>query len=192
MRHLLSAFLLFIMVVAAGVAAATTVIALSFDELVAASDRIVVGHVKSVEGVEKNGRVFTHVHIDVDETWKGNHTPTVKIVHIGGRTEKLATRVSGMPGFVPGERALLFLEQPKGFDHFVVTGLAQGKMSVTADPNGGLQLVPNPVVMHTIRRVTPTADGAPQAAPPITPNITTLEQARARITTLTKAKETTE
>ena len=163
-------------------ASATTVVKLDFNGLVKASDAVVVGQIATVEAVEQDGRVFTRVRVKVEETLKGTHRADLTILHIGGRTEKLATRVSGMPSFTVGERALLFLEQPRGVAHFVVTGLAQGKMALRAREDGRLEILPNTKALHTVDM--PTKTGAPVLTPPAA--VVTLEDARARIVALSR------
>mgnify|MGYP006199766183 CR=1 FL=1 len=101
-----------------------------------------VATVESSKGFIDEGRVFTRTELRVEETWKGKPGATVEIVHIGGRAGKLATVVHGMPMFVVGERAVVFLEQPEGFEHFVVTGLSQGKLAVRKTDSGTSVVVP--------------------------------------------------
>ncbi len=128
-----SSLIFLLVLISAGVASATTVAKLTLEQLIEASDRIVVGEVESTEAFVRDGRVLTRIVVDVEDVWKGESTDEVEIIHLGGRTEKLATRVHGMPHFSVGERALLFLEQPKGHEHFVVTGLSQGKYAIDGD-----------------------------------------------------------
>lgn len=191
MKRILTGLLLIASLIVATSVAATTVVKLDFDKLVSASDVIVVGHVKSVDGVLQNGRVFTHIDVSIEETLKGDVTGELKIVHIGGRTEKLITRVHGMPDFRKGETALLFLEQPKGVNHYVVTGLAQGKMDLVKAEDGTLTLKPNTKQLHTVDLELPRGDiDASRPDPTIRPpRVETLDAARARILELLKSSK---
>ena len=180
----------FLVISTISVATATTVIALGFDDLVSISDTIVIGEVSEVEAYVEHGKVYTRTEIKIGETLKGRALPKLEIVHIGGRTAKLVTRVHGMPDFTKGETALLFLEQPDGVEHFVVTGLWQGKIPLLRNEDGELTLAPavaTPVTQPMPRSVTlrdakaPKPDVGPLAPP------TSLSDMRTRI-----ARATTE
>lgn len=155
-------------------ASASTVVELNFDELTNASDAIIIGHVESVTPHVHNNRVYSTIKIKVGETLKGDVVATVKIVQVGGQTEELVTRAFGMPVFTAGEHVLLFLEKPASVDHYVVTGLAQGK-KLLVEQDGKLTLRDHPVPVHTIRPTKFTPIVAP----------TSLDSARARIQSLT-------
>lgn len=176
----------------ASLVAATTVVKLDFDGLVAASDAIVVGRIDAVDAVVQDGRVYTHVDVRVEETLKGPPQTRLRIVHVGGRTERLATVVHGMPDFAVAERALLFLEQPRGVDHFVVTGLAQGKFSLVEGEDGATKLQPSGAKLRLVPP--PRAQSAPASLPagPLIPATlpATLDEARTRIADLVKRDAT--
>lgn len=125
-----------------GFADATTVVELKLEDLLELSDAVIVGDVRSADAFVEDGRVHTRIRVDVAEVWKGTPDKTVEIVHMGGRTEERATIVHGMPAFLAGERVLVFLEQPNGLSHYVVTGLTQGKYLIEALPDGGSLVVP--------------------------------------------------
>lgn len=57
------------------------------------------------------------------------------IKQLGGRTDELATWVPGVPSFQDGERIIVFLEQPEKDVLPVVTGMSQGKFSVSLGPD---------------------------------------------------------
>lgn len=114
---------------------AATVPALSIDELTHASDSIVVGEVVAVEAELSKGYVVTTVSVAVEDVWKGAVIDMLRIRQRGGRVGDVATAVPGMPDFVVGERALLFLESRRS-GRFVVTGLAQGKFSIVRTADG--------------------------------------------------------
>lgn len=117
-------------------ASASTVLELDLDELVSASNQIVVGKVADLDArVEADGRVYSYIRIQVAETLKGEHQREVVIRQIGGRTEELATIVPGMPDFKPDEEVLVFLEHVTRHRIPVVTGMAQGKFHIAIGPD---------------------------------------------------------
>lgn len=163
-------------------AAATTVLELSFDELTKESDAIVVGHVESVTAEVREGRVYSTIVVSVDESLKGTPGESVKIVQLGGKTKDLVTRAFGMPNFEAGEHVLLFLEKPNRVNYFVVTGLTQGKKSLSTSEDGTLQLRDDPTPVHTVR---PKLTAVPKIATPrLATTPATLEAAKTRIAEL--------
>jgi hypothetical protein len=185
MRRVASLSLLLLVLLASSVALATTVVRMELKALVAESDAIVVGTVSDVDAkVHEDGRVYTHVRVTVDEVLQGEETEEVTIVHIGGRTEKLATVVHGMPEFSTKERALLFLEKPEGVKHFVVTGLSQGKFTLTEAEDGTVTLRPAGGDMALVKPIKlPTGDVKLERAEPsdIARDARTLDEMRRRI-----------
>lgn len=118
---------------------------LSFEHLCAGADGIAVVETLSVRSFELDGRVLTATTFAVKEALKGDLSPTVEVIQLGGRTKHLATRVAGMPTFVAGEKAVVFLERPTDSNHFVIYGLEQGKLAI----QGG-QVMPAVVTMHLL------------------------------------------
>lgn len=140
-------------------ALATTVLKMDLEALVGTADAIVVGQVVAQEAVVEEGKVFTVTTIRVDELLKGESVvrrradgsgsldevekapETLTIKQIGGRTDSLATYVAGMPSFEVGEEVVLFAERPKQLEHFVVTGLSQGKFHIALGPDSATKVV---------------------------------------------------
>lgn len=114
---------------------------LELKDLVAYSDLIVVGEVKSKRVFTEKGRILTSVIISEKSVLKGTAPKQIEIVQYGGRTEKMTSYVPGMPRFVENEKVLLFLEQPKNRKTFVVTGMSQGKFTVASGPDGQKRFV---------------------------------------------------
>jgi hypothetical protein len=137
-------------------AAASTVLELDLDSLVANSDDIVIGTVTEVESrVEEDGRVYSYIRIAIRETLKGEPGSELVLRQIGGRVDDLATYVPGMPQFVPREEVFLFIERLPRQNIPVVTGLAQGKFSIHVGPDGATRFaVPQVAELRTIRRQT--------------------------------------
>ena len=122
-------------------ARATIVLALDLAELTWRSDRIVVGDVVSVRPAwdARHERIDSTVEIAVVESWKGAAAGGERLVVVqpGGVVDGIAMRVVGMPRFVPGERAVVFLRGAPGGPSAVV-GLAQGKRTLRRDPATGV------------------------------------------------------
>lgn len=109
----------------------------NIQDLVAKSDRVVVGEVISVDAAwdAERKRIYTTALVQVAESWKGGMPPAgrLKIVQPGGSVGDIEMRVHGMPSFTAGERALLFL---RGNDRAAVVGMAQGKRALRRDAAG--------------------------------------------------------
>lgn len=117
-------------------ASASTVLKLDLESLVANSAQILEGEVTRVEARVEDGKVFTYTTIQVKDGLKGAADgESVTIKQIGGRTETLATRVAGVPGFQAGERVVVFLEKLDANTLPVVTGMSQGKFHVALGPD---------------------------------------------------------
>lgn len=140
-------------------AIASTVLQLDMQSLVANSDQIVIGRVANLESyLEKDGRVYTAITIDVDESLKGQPDKQLVIRQIGGRTDDLATIVPGMPDFKPQEEVVLFLElhqakkQQPDLKIPVITGMSQGKFTVAIGPDDKTRfVVPHLAGVHRIQ-----------------------------------------
>jgi hypothetical protein len=87
-----------------------------FDELVAKADGIVVAKVidKRSEWNAERTRIYTHYTVEVERTLKGFPVPRLKLTELGGQVGELAMEVSGVPGYEPGEQAVIFLHAGRG------------------------------------------------------------------------------
>lgn len=110
---------------------AATVLKLDFDQLLKESDAALIATVVRVEPFKRESRVFSRIHFDVEETWKGETLKSFEIIQPGGRLGTIATRVPGMPEFEVGDRQILFLESRNG--QWVVLGLEQGRFLLDGD-----------------------------------------------------------
>lgn len=143
----------------ASVAHATTLLKLTMDDLVDRSERIVQGEVVKLEAKEEQGRIVTYITLDVQDTLKGPaDEQTISFRVLGGRMGDLVTIVHGTPQFSAGEQVLVFLEQPvskKGPKlPLVVTGMAQGKFSISAGPDQKtLYVIPSLGTTNLVERV---------------------------------------
>lgn len=136
MRKLAAALSSILVTTLAITAFASTVLQMTIEDLTKFSNKVVVGKVAGTTSFKSDDKILTSIEIEVDETWKGDHSERVEIIHYGGTFEGLRTYVPGMPQFVAGERVLLFLERPKNQPHFVVTGMSQGKFKIANAPDG--------------------------------------------------------
>jgi hypothetical protein len=82
------------------------------------AERVVVGHVGSVNGVWRENDfgdrlIFSVVHVVVDETLKGDAQQAVDVEVEGGTIGELTLRVSDMTTFTPGERGVFYLQRSR-------------------------------------------------------------------------------
>ncbi|NYT19859.1 MAG: hypothetical protein GKC08_06185 [Methanosarcinales archaeon] len=121
------------------------------------SDVIIIGTVKEVLPSEWNTGdgerptddiyelewydIYTDVVITVDEYLK-NPLPEKEVIvrTLGGEKDIISIDVEDEPSFTPGEKVFLYLKNdtwPRTMDHgpehFVVTGVSQGKFTLTDD-----------------------------------------------------------
>lgn len=114
----------------APVVLATTMIALTPEELVRAADVVAVAHVQSVEAVRSKGRITTLARLVVETPVKGPVKGTELLVRIpGGEAGDQVQLVPGAPILTEGERAVVFLEEAGG-DTWRFVGLEQGRLTV--------------------------------------------------------------
>jgi hypothetical protein len=110
---------------------ATTVQRLGLEDLVKKAHTIIVGKVgnsRTYWSADKK-LILTNYTIQVDESIKGRVSRSVEVTTIGGKIGDLELMVSGMPSFVAGENAVVFIETSGAYE--IVVGLGQGKFTVT-------------------------------------------------------------
>ena len=144
---------------------ASLLTAMSLRELVASSDQIVVAKVISVGAAwdPSHRRIFSTIDVAIEQTWKGESASRVSIVQPGGAVGDIEMTVGGMPGFAPGERALLFLH---GRSHPQVVGMSQGKRTLVRDLQNGRWFLHSPDMTCVVERGT---DAKLRQAQPTTP-----------------------
>jgi hypothetical protein len=110
---------------------ATTVRRLTFDDLVAKADAIVLGQVVDSRTYWTTDKklILTTYTVQVGERLKGSVPQTVTVTTVGGRIGNTILHVSGMPEFQPGENAVVFLERSGSYT--TVVGLNQGKFRIS-------------------------------------------------------------
>ena len=79
-------------------------------QMIEAADVICDGTVQEVEPrLHENGRVFTHIVLDVNEVWKGSEDlRRLELVERGGAAEGVLDVVSGTPQYHEGDHVVVF------------------------------------------------------------------------------------
>jgi hypothetical protein len=116
-------------------AEATTIVPLTTDQLVDASDTVVRGTVTEVwtERDPDSGYVWTHAQVEVSNVLKGDDAELLIIQQPGGEWAGSATTVAGTARFSVGEDAYFFVEHLES-GRSVTTGMFQGKFNTQMDP----------------------------------------------------------
>ncbi len=112
-------------------AGATSVIQLSFEELVDHSESIVSGQVTRswADWDSEHKFIWTHYEVAVSAVHKGAPGATVVVSELGGAVDGQAMTVAGTVTYQPGENVLIFLTRvPNGY--LRTTGWGQGKYTV--------------------------------------------------------------
>jgi hypothetical protein len=132
------ATLLIAVLVTRGAAFGTTVLKLSFEELVRKSGRIILGRCLSTESRWNQGNtlIYTYSRFAVSENFKGQANGFVDVVTVGGVVDGITQTISGMPHFEVNEEVVLFLE-PSKRDLWQPVGLSQGKFRIEKNSQTG-------------------------------------------------------
>lgn len=120
-----------------GLASATTIPRLSFEEMTDTSDLVVSGRVtRSWASWDKSHKyIWTHYQLAIRNSPKGVHGSTVEFAEPGGVLDGLALIIPGAVSYQAGEDVFVFLQRmPNGY--LRTTGWGQGKYRV--DGNGRL------------------------------------------------------
>jgi hypothetical protein len=113
------------------VAGATSVIQLSFEELVDHSESIVSGQVTRswADWDSEHKFIWTHYEVAVSAVHKGSPGATVVVSELGGAVDGQAMTVAGTVTYEAGEKVLIFLTRvPNGY--LRTTGWGQGKYTI--------------------------------------------------------------
>jgi hypothetical protein len=97
------------LLLACSVAGATTVERLDLPDLTSQADEVFLGTCQAAQAVEVDGRTCTRYTFRVDRVLKGVAQQQCELVLPGGSLNGVSMRIQGMPSFVPGEEAVLFL-----------------------------------------------------------------------------------
>jgi hypothetical protein len=93
---------------------------------------------------EEHTKIFTRTTILVDETYKGEHSPRVELIQLGGVVGNVKVTVEGALQWREGEEVLLFLEPYGIASQYQVAGLSQGRFEIERDPETGRRFVRRP------------------------------------------------
>jgi hypothetical protein len=119
-------------------AAASTVVAMTLDQMSERAETIFLGRVTGMRADwnAERTRIYTYVTLDVDRYLKGGSgSPVTTVRLLGGRVGPYLAMVPGSPRFDPGEEVLLFCAGG-GARIPTVLGLSLGKFTVVADASG--------------------------------------------------------
>ncbi len=134
MARILACLLLF----PAARAAASTVVAMTLEQMSERAESIFLGRVTGTrtDWNAERTRIYTYVTFEVDRYLKGGTGSKVATVRLlGGRVGSYAAMVPGSPRFEVGEEVLLF-SAGSGARIPTVLGLSLGKFTIVADPSG--------------------------------------------------------
>jgi hypothetical protein len=123
---------------------ATTVVAPSFEELVAQADVVFEGEVIDTRArisPERDGSpIVTDVYFRVGKVLKGASSAAVVLQFLGGEVGDLGFRVDGVPTFVKGDRDVIFADTSTRLVSPIV-GMMHGRVRITADGAGRQEIV---------------------------------------------------
>ncbi|HUQ88150.1 MAG TPA: hypothetical protein VM096_11365 [Vicinamibacterales bacterium] len=143
-RSLLAVFFITLFSLAAH---ATTVVPLSFEQLVNASQSVVYGRVSNVRAQWTADRRFIEsvVTIEILRGMKGGAGESIAFTVPGGQVGRYLNVIPGAPSFAEGDLAVFFLTA-QGPRLPVTTGLTQGIYRVQRDASSGEMVVVPPVI----------------------------------------------
>jgi hypothetical protein len=127
-----------LLVFAAARASASTVVAMTLDQMSERAESIFLGRVTGTRADwnAERTRIYTYVTLEVDRYLKGGSESKVATVRfLGGRVGPYAAMVPGSPRFEVGEEVLLFCAGG-GARIPTVLGMSLGKFTIVADPSG--------------------------------------------------------
>ncbi len=85
-------------------------------------------------------KIFTEATVEVDQTYQGRDSRSIRVVQIGGVVGHVRMAVAGALAWRRGEEVLLFLERYDDAS-FQVTGFSQGKYAIERDAATGRAFV---------------------------------------------------
>lgn len=130
-----------------GISGATQIVYQSLDQLGANASAVVVGKVAAVRSYwnEDHTKIFTETTVTVEESFKGQPGPSVRVVQLGGTVDNVQVTAHGALQWKPEEEIVLFLE-PADSGAYQVSGFSQGKFQVERDPGTGAAFVMRPAL----------------------------------------------
>jgi hypothetical protein len=129
-------FAVFVGVLMAAAAPATTLVRMSLDQLAEASTEIIRGHVVSQQTLwnPDHTRIYTYTTLALEQTYKGNPPSAVVVQQPGGTIGKVRVFVAGTIQFHLQAGYVLFLERsPADPSKFLPVGMVQGAYRIYRD-----------------------------------------------------------
>ncbi len=134
-------------------AAATTAVALTLQQLVGQSHRVLLGTPEATssqwESIGGSRRIVSYTRLVVDEDVDGTGDGVCLVRTLGGAVGELGQIVHGEAQLRAGSHTLVFLRRGGG-GALVVTGRAQGHFPLRADARGVVRLRPSPSLPELI------------------------------------------
>lgn len=124
---------------------ATTIVPISFTDLVNASAAVVYARVAEVRGQWTEGRrgIESLVTVDVLTPFKGAPGERITFAVAGGQAGRYINLLPGAPKFREGDLVVVFLTS-RGPQMPIATGFTQGVYRVWRDPSSGAMMVAPP------------------------------------------------
>ncbi|HKB12489.1 MAG TPA: hypothetical protein VKD69_17630 [Vicinamibacterales bacterium] len=123
---------------------ATSLIAPSFEELIAQADAVFESEVIDAQAhllTDRDGEmIVTDVRFRVDKVLKGAPASTVVLQFLGGEVGDVGLRVDGVPRFVRGDRDVLFARTAQGLASPLV-GMMHGRVRISGARSTSVQYV---------------------------------------------------
>ena len=152
---------------------ATTVVAPTFEALVAQADAIVESEVVDTASrivAQRDGApIVTDVYFRVEKVLKGAPASTLILQFLGGQVGDLGFRVDGVPSFSKGDRDVLFAITAAPQVSPIV-GMMHGRVRITADAAARQYIVRafDGTPLRDLRVLGSTANQGPQSGRPMT------------------------
>ena len=125
-------------------ASSTSVVAPTFDELVARAESVFVGRVVAERSIWVDSRagraIVTDVTFAIERTIKGPLYAERSLEFLGGTVGDDTLRVSGMPAFHVGDRDVLFVND-SGRPVSPLVGFMYGRFRILRDARSGREVV---------------------------------------------------
>jgi hypothetical protein len=118
----------------------TTLVRLSFHELVHQASAVARLRCISTQALWDHGEIWTETHFEVVEQQKGSPSAIITVRTVGGSVGNFHSHVDGVPTFRPGEEVYLFLWGHEG-EPYRVLGWTQGTFRIVRDARTGQEQV---------------------------------------------------
>ena len=121
---------------------ATSMVELTMDQLIDASEEIVKGTIVATwtEQDPKTQMLWTHAQIEIEQSFRGEAKEILVIEQPGGNWGSTDLVVEGVARFSEGETGYFFVEYLPS-DRYVPVGMFQGKFNVLMDPYSQKEIV---------------------------------------------------